>query len=153
MTPAEVVRARILEIAAATALISTRCYSVVFPQKPTWPSARTQDIDQLEDLHLRGSVGVIEGLVQVDVISGVRSGVSALAEAKDVMAAIHGVDAGFSSGAPTGLLGFRGTVSSPGISVDVILPAGYREFYEDIPVSGERVWHVQRDYRVTLRAH
>lgn len=152
MTPAEVVRERILAISAVTALIGSRCYSVIFPQKPTWPSARVQDINEIEDLHLRGSVGVIEGLVQVEVISGQRTAVSALSEAKQVMALIHGATQGFAAGIATGLLGWSGSIGSPAVTVDVVRPAGYREFYEDISAT-DRVWRVQRDYRVTIRAH
>lgn len=149
MTPAEVVRTRILAITAVTALVSTRVYSVIFPQKPTWPAVRVQDIGQIEELHLRGSVGVIRGRVQVDVVSGERSGVSALAEAKTVMALIHGATQGFASNVATGLAGYSGSIGSPAVQVDVIEPVDYRERFEAEEV---RAYLISRDYFVQVRA-
>lgn len=143
MTPAEAVRSRILEIAAVTTLVGTRVYSNVFPQSPTWPAVRVQDVSQVEDLHLRGAVGIVRGQVQVDVVSGTRSGVSALAEAKAVMAAIHG------DGAGSGLNAWSGLLGSPAVQVDLIEPVDYRERYEAEEI---KAWMISRDYRAHVRA-
>lgn len=149
MTPAECVRARLLTISAVTALVGQRVYSVIFPEAPTWPSVRVQDIGQLEDLHLRGSVGVVRGRVQVDVVYGEKSGVSALALARAVMNAIHGDGGGNGSGAPSGLDAWKGSVGSPAEHVDVIEPVDYRERFEAEEI---RAYMVSRDYRVVKRA-
>lgn len=143
MTPAEAVRARILEISAVTALVGSRVYSNIFPQSPTWPAVRVQDIGQNEDLHLRGAVGCIRGRVQVDVVSGVRSGVSALSEAKEVMALIHG------DGAGSGLNAWTGSLGSPATQVDLIEPVDYRERFEAEEI---KAWMISRDYRAHVRA-
>lgn len=148
MTPAEVVRARILAISAVTALVGSRVYSVIFPESVTWPAVRVQDIGQVEDLHLRGAVGAIRGRVQVDVISGVRNGVSSLQEAKTVMALIHG-DGGGSGNTPSGLNAWSGSVGSPAIQVDLIEPVDYRERFEAEEI---KAWMISRDYRAHVRA-
>lgn len=149
MTPAEAVRARILDIAAVTALVGSRVYSNVFPQSPTWPAVRVQDIGQNEDLHLRGAVGVIRGLVQVDVVSGVRSGVSALSEAKTVMALIHGDGGGSGAAEASGLNAWSGSLGSPSVQVDLIEPVDYRERFEAEEI---KAWMISRDYRAHVRA-
>lgn len=146
MTPGDVVRARILAISAVTALVGSRVYMTTFPQKPTWPAVRVTDVGQVEELHLRGTVGVIRGRVQVDVVSGERSGVSARGEARDIMALIHG---DFSGGSASGLNGFSGFIGSPAIEVDVIEPSDYRERYEAEEI---KAYLVSRDYFAQVRA-
>lgn len=146
MTPAEATRLRILSLASVTSLIGQRCYAVVFPQKFQWPAARVQDIGQIETLQLRGLVGVVRGRVQVEVCSGMRSGVSPLDEARSVMAAIDG---DIVNGVVTGLRGWSGTVGSPAVTVDSVIPADYREFFEELGT--DRIYRVQKDYFVKLR--
>lgn len=145
MTAAEIVRARLLQIAAVTALVGQRVRLLRFRQSETWPAVRVQQISDVESMHLRGSSGLHTARVQIDYCAGEASGVDPYASARAVDEAAHGPGNG------TGLCGFQGLVplGSPGIWVDAIRPAGYRE---DFDLDELRVVRIMRDYLVTWKA-
>lgn len=141
MNIATAIRERLLEMAPLTALVGARVYVDVLGQKPTLPAVRVQRIDEDEDMHLRGPVGVHRARVQVDAVGTSKASADAVDEA------VRGD--GLGTGA-TGLLGWAGSVGgSPGV-IDVlsILPLGVQEFYNAAEL---REYVIARDFRVTWR--
>lgn len=126
--------ARLESVAAVTALVSTRIYLGVLPQKPTLPAIRVQRISENEFMHLRGTSAVYRTRVQVEAISNASD---AAGQALAVDAAVHG------DGASSGLVGWRGTAG--GIEITGVIPATVRETYD----AGElRQYRVSRDVLV-----
>lgn len=141
MTAAEGVRERLLDVSAFTALVSGRVWTAQLPQKVDRPAALVQQISEVQSPHLRGTVEVMWGRVQVTAVA------ATLAEARAVDQAAMGT---YQSGLPTGLRGFAGVVGgSPAnfhiTSVEVI---DYREIYLGDAL---KEYRCERDYRVQFR--
>lgn len=110
MTVEEVVCARILQLGAVTALVSTRIYLDKLPQAPTYPAVRVQLVDDLTSQHLRGPNGLCRARVQVDAYAHEDSGVDPYAQVAALAAALHGDGLGPSA---SGLEGWIGELGSP----------------------------------------
>lgn len=137
MTPAATIKARLVALSPVTALVGTRVYVDLLPQKPTLPAIRVQRISEQEDVHLRGARALRRARVQVDAIA------VSLEDATAVSEAAHG------DGAGSGLSGWTGTVGgSPGQAVLAVLPVDTRSDYEGEEL---RQWRVSRDYMVSMR--
>ena len=139
MTVAEAVRERLLDCAAVTALVSTRVWKDVLPQKPTLPAIRVTRISQVEPMHMRGPVGVNVARVQVDSIATTKASAEAIDEA------VNGD--GLGAGA-TGARGWVGSLGSPAFDICAVLPAGVHDSYTDAEF---RQWRVTRDFMVHYR--
>jgi hypothetical protein len=102
MTSTGIVRARLEALSSVTALVGTRIYETLLPQKPTTPTIRLTPIAGApEPLHLRGRVGVKRERVQVDCYA------DSLLSARAVLRAALGDTV---NGAATGLLGWSGSI-------------------------------------------
>lgn len=133
---AATVRARLLSIAAVTALVGTRVYTMHLPQSPVLPAVLVERVGDVRYEHLRGGERLQMTRVQVTSVANDR------ATAVAVEAAVDGDNAG------SGLAHWRGTVGSPSIEVRWCQPQDVREDY----VAGElRQYRVSRDYRVFHR--
>jgi hypothetical protein len=66
MSPEEVVRERLVQTGAVTAIVSARIYQLKIPQNATFPAVRVQEIDEPSMYHLRGENGLTAARVQVD---------------------------------------------------------------------------------------
>lgn len=78
--------ARLKATAAVTALVSTRVWNLILPQKPTLPAIRVQIVTDPQIQHLRGSVDAAPARVQVDCYGAEANGyapVEAIADAVD----------------------------------------------------------------------
>jgi len=51
------------------ALVGSRVYQLILPQKPTLPCVRVQHISRIQDGHLRGGSETCWGRIQVDAIA------------------------------------------------------------------------------------
>lgn len=144
MTAVQVVRTRLVALAAVTALVGSKVYALKFPQGCLFPAVRLTQVGGEDPMHLRGSVGLVLARVQVDCVDEEASGSDPFASAHAVMDAVHGT---FTAGAATGLCGFAGTVGSTVVSA--IVPAGLaRERYDAAEL---RQVLVSRDYLVSFR--
>lgn len=138
MNIATAIRERLLDMAPLAALVGTRVYVDVLPQKPTLPAVRVQRIDEGEDMHLRGPAGVHRARVQVDAVA------TSKASADAVDAAVRGD--GLGTGA-SGLLGWIGAIGGSPAEIDVqtVLPLDVQEFYNAAEL---REYVISRDFRV-----
>ena len=140
MTVEEAIRARLLALPLVTAEVDSRVYTLTFPQNPTWPAIRVQEISEQEDFHLRGSIGLRRGRVQVDVVA------TTFSVAAGIMADVHGSCAG--AGA-SGLSGFVGAIAGdPPFVIAALLADGARSIYDPDELS---VVRLSRDYAVAWR--
>jgi hypothetical protein len=142
MTSTGIVRARLEALSSVTALVGTRIYETLLPQKPTTPTIRLTPIAGApEPLHLRGRVGVKRERVQVDCYA------DSLLSARAVLRAALGDTV---NGAATGLLGWSGSIGgSPDTLVDLIEPASSPS---ELFVADElRQWIVSQDVYVQFR--
>jgi hypothetical protein len=134
-----------LALTPVTTLIARRVRLLKLAQHETLPAARVHAIDDVEDGHLRGSVGTLRDRVQVDIFAAEASGVDPYADAAAVEAALYG------DGAGSALAFFSGSVGgSPEQRVDVILPAGRDEGYDPDPAE-RPVVRIRLDYIVHWR--
>lgn len=140
MTVVEAVRERLLACAGVTALVSTRIWKDLLPQKPTLPAVMVAEVSLDEPWHARGPVGMDTARVQVDAYASVK------ADADDIAEAVRGDGLG---GSATGLAGWFGSVGSPSFEIVAVLPIGRRHNYFNQEL---RQWVVMRDYMVTYRA-
>lgn len=139
MTPEEAVSFRLLDIAAVTALASTRVYVDKLPQKPTLPAVLVQLVHEPTDYHLRGGLRD-RARVQVDAYAAdTQDGYNAVMALAD---AIHGDDAG------SGLSGWRGEVGSPALTITGILRVERTRGYEPAEL---RLLRQRQDYWVHFR--
>lgn len=129
---------RLEEVAAVTALVSTRIYQGVMSQSPTLPSIRVQGISENEPMHLRGSSSLITSRVQIDSVAG---GGNPVTDALAVDAAIRG------DGSGSSLIGWSGTAG--GVEIESVLPGTVRKTYDAEEL---RQYRVIRDVFVTWRA-
>ena len=133
---ASVVRARLLSLAAVTALVGQRVYTQHLPQSPVLPAVLVERVGDVRYGHLRGGERLTMTRVQVTSIATSRAAAVALE------AAVDGDDAG------SGLAHWRGAVGSPSIDVLWCEPQDVREDY----TAGElRQYRISRDYRVFHR--
>lgn len=142
MTIEDVVVARLLAIAAVTALVDTRVYLDRLPQAPTYPCVRVQLIDEQEDYHLRGG-GLKKVRIQVDAFAREQSGINPYAMASAVADSVHGDDDG------SGLSGWSEAIGSPALYVQACLRVDRRRYYDPAEL---RVLTMSQDYQVTYRA-
>lgn len=141
MTPEEAVATRLLDIAAVTAIVSTRVYVEKLPQKPTSPVVLVQLVHEPTDYHLRGGLRD-RARVQVDAYVAEAAGEDAYAKVMALADAIHGDDAG------SGLSGWRGEIGSPALTVTGILRIDRMRGYESAEL---RLWRQRQDYWVYFR--
>lgn len=148
MTVMEAVRTRLLAIAPLVALIGARAYALTFPESPTFPAVRLQQIGRTEFMGLSGSLGLYRARIQVDVVASTSDSADPYETATAVWAALHGDGHG---AAATGLNGWRGDVGgSPAFRITGVLPdIGPIESFEAEELSQVRVTH---DYLVWFNA-
>jgi hypothetical protein len=131
------VRLRILDIDAVTALVASRVYVQILPQRPTLPAIRLQRISDIQGMHLRGAGGKSSARVQCDIVATTRE--AALA----ILAELDGPGDG------SALIGWRGEVGSPGFEIDSIAPANITERFDAEDLTQ---FKVIRDYFVDYQA-
>lgn len=139
MTPEEIVLTRLNNIAAVTALVSTRVYLDKLPQSPTYPCVRVTLISEVGTAHLRGENKLTSARVQVDAYAREVSGVDPYALALAVANAVQG------DGAGSGLGGFTGDIGSPAARVQAIYQIERRRSYDPDEL---RVLCISQDYSV-----
>lgn len=137
MSPEEAVRARIVSLAAVTALASDRVYMLKVDQDDDMPAVRVQLVGEQYTPHLRGGGGVRRARVQVDAFAAESSGADPYANARALADAING------DGSGSGLDGWRGTVN--GTTVQGILRVDRAVSYEAEEL---RLVRVRQDYFV-----
>ena len=143
MTVEEAVWARILALPAVAAIVSTRVYQTILPQRPTLPAVRVMLVDDPRAQHFRGPEGTRKGRVQVDAYGG---GADPEAEAIALSAAIDGDGLGTNA---SGLFGWIGDIGSPPFEVlNVSYASGRKKDYE---AAEKREVRVILDYYVTYR--
>jgi len=143
MTVEEVVRARLLMIAAVTALVATRVYLDKLPQSPTYPCVRVTLISEVSSAHLRGGDALKPARIQVDAYAREVSGVDPYALVATLAQAINGADDG------SGLNGWRGSLGSPACEIAGIFRVDRRRAYDPEEL---RVVTMSQDYQVWFRA-
>lgn len=139
MTAAEGVRHRLLDISAVTALVVGRIWTVQLPQKATRPAVLVEQISEVQAPHLRGTVQLMWGRVQVTATA------ATLPEARAVDQAALGT---YDSGLPTGLRGFVGVAGSSDFHITSVEALDYRERYLGDEL---KEYRCERDYRVQFR--
>lgn len=114
-TPEDAVVARILALPAVTAIVGTRVWQLLLPQSATLPAVRVQRISGVEmGAHTRGARGVAWARIQIDAVAGVRDGANAYTTASELAEAIAG------DGATTGVLGWKGSIGTPPLTIQGI---------------------------------
>lgn len=144
MTAADVVLARLATLGSVTALVGTRLYQLILPQSPTYPAVRVQQISVVDEHHQRGVSQPTTYRVQVDAYRREASGVDALADCQALAAAIHGDGNGPSA---TGLHGWKGTIGSPPLTVQLIRRVAYAEGRDPEEI---RTVRIRQEYFVTM---
>lgn len=125
MTPlVAALRSRLLALPAVAALVADRIYALEFPQSLTAPALRLQEIDRIGPGQLRGDVAIRRARVQIDAVESDAHG-DPYATAHALADAVRG---DLTTGAPSGLVGFRGDLS--GIPVESIQAFDARELYD-----------------------
>lgn len=109
----EAVYARLQAVSGVTALVATRVYPSLLPQKPVYPCLRYQEVDGQRESAMGSDLGQVSATLQVDAYAATYAGSRALAE--QVRLALQR---------------FRGTVASVEIE-DVFVSSGPNDFYED----------------------
>lgn len=142
MTVEEAIRARLLSLAAVTALVGTRIYLQQLPQSPTYPCVRVSLVSELSDYHLRAESAFRDARVQVDAFARGTS-TDPYALATTVAEAIHG------NGSGSGLSGYVGSIGSPAFYLDAVMRIDRRTQYDPDEL---RVLTVSQDYRIHFRA-
>ena len=130
------VRERILSLSSVTAAVSSRVYAQILPQRPDLPAIRLQRISDVGSMQLRGIGGVRRARVQCDIVATSRETALAILEDLD------------GPGDGSAMLGFRGTVGSPGspgVEIDCIAPANITERFDADDLTQ---YKVIRDYFV-----
>lgn len=134
-------RTRLLAVPAVTDLVADRIYALEFPQSLTAPALRLHEIDRLSPMQLRGDVAIRRARVQIDAVEADGRG--------DPYATVHqlseAVRGDLRSGAPSGLVGYRGDLS--GLQIEGILAADERELYD----AETRLVRVEQDLFVWFR--
>ncbi|MDH5244807.1 MAG: DUF3168 domain-containing protein [Betaproteobacteria bacterium] len=123
MTAVEVVCARLAQVSAVTALVSTRIWPMKLPQSPVFPAIRVTLVAQPWAGQLRGVTRRVRARVQVDALAREASGTDPLAVANAV------ADAAFGGGDGDALAGWTGALGSPAVTVSGVLPLDRREGY------------------------
>lgn len=149
MTVEDAVVARLMSLAAVTALVSAtdaahaRIYLDKLPQSPTYPCVRVTLVSEVGEGHLRGADALKPATVQVDCYARELSGVDPYALVTAVAAAVHGDDAG------SGLSGWSGEIGSPAARVRGCQRVDRRRYYDPEEL---RVVTMSQDYRVWFQA-
>ncbi len=118
MTATDIVIARHRAIAAVVQLVGTRITALMLTQGSDRPAVRVSLVSQVDAMHERGMAGYSVARVQCDYYA------PSLAAARAVREAAYG------SGAADGLAGWSGGIGSPATQVDLIEPAGTREWFD-----------------------
>lgn len=144
MSPEEAVRARIMTVAAVTAIVDSRVYMHKLPQSPVYPNVLVTLVTPEDtEYHLRGEVGLKKVRVQVDAYARGISGVDPYAMASTLAQAIHG------DGEGSGLSGFSGDIGSPALRIFLITRLSRRPDYDPEEL---RVLRMSQDYQVIFRS-
>jgi hypothetical protein len=141
----EAICARVAGLTAVIALASTRVYLDKFPQSPTYPAVRVQLVDDADEQHLRGPLGIKRARVQIDHCAHESSGSDPYAEAETLAAATKGDGLGTSA---SGIAGFKGTIGSPAFAIEDCKPVLRTRDYDPAEL---RVVTIRQDYDVTYR--
>ncbi len=120
----QALRDRLLTLPAVTAWTDQRIYALEFPQSLTAPAIRLQEIDRVSSMQLRGDVAIRRARVQIDAVESDAHGDPYVA-AHALAAAVRG---DLTTGASSGLVGFRGDLS--GVPIAGILAGDQREDYD-----------------------
>lgn len=139
MTCGEAVRAFVATLTPVTTLVSGRIFLTYLPQAPEpakLPCILVQQIDDVQQPHLRGTIGMKVARIQVDCV-----GVT-MAQTRAVDQAVMG---DYLNGAPTGLRGISG-VSSGGVTFHQALADNYFEQIATDELHYQK--RVTRDYRI-----
>ena len=75
------IRARTINDSVVSALVGTRMYADVIPQKCTMPAISYSVVDTVANEHLTGIADVSRARIQIDAIAKTRGGANALADA------------------------------------------------------------------------
>jgi hypothetical protein len=121
VTVEALVRERLLATSAVTALVGTRIYMLVLPQRVTYPAIRVQLVDEPVRYHLRGEDGSRRARVQIDAYDQPVGSTDPYAGASAVADAVR-----------TALSGQRFTEASSPVTLEVtgVLFVGRRPLYE-----------------------
>jgi hypothetical protein len=137
MDVAQVVKVRLLDVAAVTAVVNARIWTGSrLPNSPTLPAIRVERVSEITSSHLRGGSGLYQARVQVDSVANKRADAVALDER------IQGDHAG------SALLYWRGDVGSPAVQVVLVQPLNVLEGYDPDELSR---YKVMRDVEVHWR--
>jgi hypothetical protein len=136
MEAATVVRLRLLDISAVTALVATRVTTGQITQSSVLPAVFVQRVSEVQRSHLRGGESMFMVRVQVSSLAVTRAGLVALDEA------VQG------DGVGSGLSNWSGTVGSPSVAVRWMQPAGVDETFES---GAQARYRIDRDYLVHYR--
>lgn len=140
MTCAEIVRGHLLTLTPVTAIVNSRIWTFRWPTNgpSTLPAVLVQQISDVQEQLLRGTLGLQEARIQLDLIGETVAACRALDQA---------IVGDYSMGNVTGLRGAVATVGSSHIRN--AMPIGYREFFE--PDEKQRP-RIVRDFRVWYEA-
>lgn len=144
MTGVEVVIDRLKQISGLTALVGSRVYNAVAPQRATAPFVVVRNISDMRDPHMRGLIDLGRTRVQVDAYVDEVSGTGAKAQVNTIADLIFGDGNGTSA---SGLCGWIGDVGgSPATArVSAVFHAGR---VEDEEFDERRRWRVRQDFMV-----
>lgn len=135
----------IASLPAVVALVEDRVWVDKAPDNPVFPFVRINFIDNEFAWHFRGPGGLERVRLQIDVFAKVASGVDQYATASEVLAAVEGDGLG---PLPTGVLGLRGPIGSPGVVIRGIFPDLRHGGYDPEELQAVRM---SRDVRISYR--
>lgn len=142
MTVEEAVRARVMAIAAVTALVSTRVYLLKLKPGTLATAIRIQQISEGTRYSHDGRDRVVGARVQVDAFAPEASGVDTYATVTQIAAAIHGDGARVGA---TGLDAFQGGIGSPAFQIRAVRRLNRTTGYDAEEL---RLVRCQQDYAV-----
>lgn len=135
-------RSVLLADAAVAALVGTRVYTGVMPQRPTLPLVTLKKIDKLSDLTLEDAVGPNTLRVQVDCWAQDGTGTSGVDNVRALADVVNGSDDQSSAGP---LHGYHGTSEGQRINLIRLLVERSTEYESDT-----KLYRVSADYAVHL---
>lgn len=148
MNGAEIVRDRLLTLTSVTSLVAMRIWCALLKQGNQSAAVRVSLVPGApEAVHLRGRSSVIVDRVQVDAYAYEKTSSDPLGDARAIALAAYGDMVG---GVATGLIGWSGSLGSPGVLVDAIQSASRP--IEMFLADELRQWVVSQDYYVQYRA-
>lgn len=135
-------RSVLLADATVAALVGTRVYTGVMPQRPTLPLITLKKVDKLSDLTLEDAVGPNTLRVQVDCWAQDGTGTAGVDNVRALAAAVNGSDDQSSAGP---LHGYHGSAGGQRINLVRLLVERSTEYEPDT-----KLYRVSADYAVHL---